>query len=91
MNGVPNMFRSPQSSNIVNYTHLKFTFHDRLGPLEMMKEQAGELKNLGFVTDLKIGTSMYTGYINADGQKHGLGEELLETTDVYEGEFKNGT
>ena len=56
----------------------------------MMKEQIRELEGLEFITDTRIEDSMYTGYINKTGQKHGLGEELLTTGDVYEGEYNNG-
>ena len=66
-----------------------FTFHDRLGPLEMMKEQTGELNELVFVSDKKYGTSMFTGYTNKLGKRHGIGEELLVNGDVYEGEYSN--
>ena len=56
----------------------------------MVKDQVGELDGLEFVKDIKVDQSSYTGYVNAIGQKHGLGEELMDTGDVYEGEYKDG-
>ena len=81
--------QSPPPTPSRQFAHLKFTFHERLGPLEILKQQAEELQDLEFVTDLQLGRSMYTGYMK-NGLKHGLGEELLESGDVYEGEYRNG-
>ena len=57
----------PTPSPASKFKHLKFTFHERLGPLEIMKDQVGELEGLGFTNDQKIDGSTYTGYINENG------------------------
>ena len=63
----PKSSLQPTPSPAAKYRHLKFTFHERLGPLEMMKEKIGELEGLEFILDTKIEESLYSGYINETG------------------------
>ena len=41
-----------------------FSKHERLGPMELLKAEAGELDGLAFVNYMKDGESQYTGYLN---------------------------
>ena len=50
-----------------------FADHDRLGPMEQLKGEMGELADLSFIDGLKDGFSVYTGYLNSEGKRHGLG------------------
>ena len=42
-----------------------FADHDRLGPMEQLKGEMGELADLSFIDGLKDGFSVYTGYLNS--------------------------
>ena len=52
-----------------------FAKHDRLGPLEQLKAEVGELTDLSFIDGLKDenGFTVYTGYMNSEGKRQGLG------------------
>ena len=48
-----------------------FADHERLGPMEQLKAEVGELTDLSFIDGMKEedGFSVYTGYLNNEGKR----------------------
>ncbi len=59
--------------------------------MEQLKEEVHELDGLTFINAMKgeDGLTVYSGYINQEGMRHGLGQDKIANGDVYEGEYVN--